>query len=88
LGHGGGGGGPTRFGNAGAAPSADADHDVFTALERWVERGVAPERIIGTGIAADDAAKTLTRPLCAYPKRAQYRGGGDVNDAASFVCAP
>jgi len=88
MGHCGGGAGPNRFGNGGAAPSADADHDVFTALERWVERGVAPERIIGTGIAADDAAKVLTRPLCAYPKRTQYRGGGDVNDAASFVCAP
>jgi feruloyl esterase len=56
------------------------------ALERWVERGIAPERIIGTAAASEDPSKTLTRPLCPYPMRAQYRGTGDVKDAANFVC--
>ena len=85
MGHCGGGAGPNRFGNGGSATSNDADHDVFAALERWVERGTAPDRIIGTGVT-DDPAKTLTRPLCPYPARAKYRGAGDVNDAASFTC--
>ena len=65
----------------------DPEHDIFTALERWVERGVAPERMIGTGRAIDDPSKPLTRPLCPYPQVAQYRGSGDVNDASSFACA-
>jgi len=59
------------------------DFDALTALENWVERGVAPERLIarhvGTGVQR-------TRPLCSYPDVAVYRGKGDVNDAASFSC--
>ena len=88
MGHCGGGAGPTRFGNGGPATSTDPEHDVFVALERWVERGVAPDRLVGTGAAVDNPATTLTRPLCPYPNRAQYRGAGDVNDAANFICAP
>jgi len=34
-----------------------------------------------------DPGKVLTRPLCAYPKVAHYKGTGDINDAASFSCA-
>jgi feruloyl esterase len=28
----------------------------------------------------------MTRPLCAYPQAAKYKGKGDTNDAANFVC--
>jgi feruloyl esterase len=28
----------------------------------------------------------MTRPLCAYPQEASYKGTGDTNDAANFVC--
>ena len=87
MAHCGGGAGPNNFGNGGAAASRDADHDIFTALERWVEVGTAPDRVIGTGRASDDPSKSLTRPLCPYPQVARYRGTGDVNDAASFSCA-
>ena len=27
-----------------------------------------------------------SRPVCAYPKVAKYKGGGDPNDAANFTC--
>ena len=89
MAHCGGGAGPNSFGNGAgaAAASRDADHDIFTALERWVEQGAAPQRVIGTGRATDDPATPLTRPLCPYPQVARYRGTGDVNDAASFSCA-
>jgi hypothetical protein len=40
MGHCGGGVGANSFGN-GASPQKDADHDVLSALERWVETGVA-----------------------------------------------
>ena len=29
----------------------------------------------------------MTRPLCAYPTIAKYKGSGDSNDAANFTCA-
>ena len=28
-----------------------------------------------------------TRPLCPFPQEAHYKGTGDSNDAANFVCA-
>ena len=56
--------------------------DTLTALERWVEHGTPPERIV-----AKKANSPLTRPLCAYPRLAKYKGAGDTNDPASFDCA-
>ena len=29
----------------------------------------------------------MTRPLCAYPKFAHYKGTGDTNDSGNFECA-
>ena len=74
MGHCGGGAGPNRV-------------DAFSALERWVEKGTAPEKIIASGVRGDDRTKAITRPLCPYPQVAKYKGAGDPNDAASFVCA-
>jgi feruloyl esterase len=56
--------------------------DTLTALERWVEHDTAPERVVAT-----KANSPLTRPLCAYPKLAKYKGSGDTNDPTSFDCA-
>jgi feruloyl esterase len=85
MGHCAGGNGPNLFGNRPGAP-VDPDHDVVVALEQWVEKGVAPKQLIGTGKVAGDASKTLTRPLCVYPETAHYNGTGDTNQAASFTC--
>ena len=84
--------GATSFGAVGQQlpPARDAVHDVQTALERWVEKGVAPEGMVATKYT-DDAAATrtvrLTRPLCAWPSVPRYSGTGDPNVAASFVCS-
>ena len=86
MGHCAGGLGPNVFGNRGVYTSRDADHDIFAALERWVENGVAPDKIVGSGKAADDPAKTISRPLCPHPQAARYNGSGDPNSAASFTC--
>jgi hypothetical protein len=57
--------------------------DSVTALEDWVERGVAPP----PQIVADTAGVPgRTRPLCEYPTWPRYNGSGDVNTAASFTC--
>ena len=77
----------TRLISARRPASTDPEHDVFTALVRWVEQGVAPDQLIGSGPSPLDATKTLTRPLCPYPQQAKYKGSGDTNDAANFECA-
>lgn len=68
-------------------PGASAGRDIFAALEQWVEKGVAPDLLIGSGPSPLDPKKTLTRPLCPYPQQARYGGSGDPNDSANFTCA-
>jgi serine/threonine protein kinase len=67
----------------------DPEHNVSSALEQWVEEGVAPSAIIATKYVNDldpAAGVKMTRPLCPYPRVAAYKGNGDTNDAANFVC--
>ena len=86
VGHCGGGPGPNQFGQAGG--DGDSEHDMVVALERWVEQGVSPTRIIATKFNGDDKLKgvAMTRPLCPFPQVAKYSGSGDVADAKSFAC--
>ena len=79
--------GPDSFGQVGKLTFDDPHHSINAALERWVEKGAAPSTIITSKYATDDEQHaTMTRPLCAYPEAARYKGSGDTNDAASFVC--
>jgi serine/threonine protein kinase len=69
--------------------NVDPQHNIFSALERWVEKGVAPGPIIATKYVNDlDPSQgiKMTRPLCPYPQIAKYNGAGDTNDATNFVC--
>ncbi|MCQ4260052.1 tannase/feruloyl esterase family alpha/beta hydrolase [Stutzerimonas stutzeri] len=61
----------------------NAAWDSLTALENWVELGVAPRRQIVTDTVA---VPGRTRPLCEYPAWPRYKGRGDINDASRFVC--
>lgn len=79
-----GGPGPNSFGNAGDPPVLDARHDVLMALEQWVERGVAPDRIIASNVIAGRVQRS--RPLCPYPKVARYKGAGSIDEAGNFAC--
>jgi feruloyl esterase len=58
--------------------------DALGALEQWVEKGRAPERIIAS--QSDNGQVVRTRPLCRYPQVARYDGKGNPDDAASFMC--
>jgi feruloyl esterase len=58
--------------------------DKVEVMEQWVEKGKAPDQILASYYA--DGKVFRTRPLCAYPKVAKYKGTGDMNDAANFVC--
>ena len=86
--HCGGGSGTNNFGQLSVA-AGDADHDIDTALERWVEQGIAPERIIAAKHKSDANPKSdlvRTRPLCAYPLTAHYQGSGSTDEASNFTC--
>ena len=89
--HCGGGPGPNAFGQSlpQALPLSNApEHDILSALERWVEEGVAPTRIVAVKYVNNVPAQGIarTRPLCAYPKAAVYKGTGSTDDAANFEC--
>lgn len=71
MAHCGGGDGPNSF-------------DAVAALERWVEHGQAPDRIVASH--SSDGRIDRTRPLCPYPQGARYTGMGSTDDAANFVC--
>jgi hypothetical protein len=84
-----GGPGPNVFGQAGTVMTDDPEHNIYRALEQWVEKGIAPDRVTATKYKDDRnpaQGVKMTRPLCAYPKVAKYKGSGDSNDAANFVC--
>lgn len=67
-------------------PATD-NFDSIQAMVDWVEKGVAPETLAAKALPASSDMPNRTRPLCAYPKFAKYKGTGSVEDASSFVCA-
>jgi len=66
------------MGHCGGGPGVNT-FDSIGALEKWVEKGVAPDTMIGVG-------RDMTRPLCQYPMAAEYKGTGDSKDAANWSC--
>lgn len=67
-------------GSGGNAPYV---FDALTALESWVEKGVAPKHLI---MSDEEGSEPLrTRPLYPYPLESRYKGEGDVNNAENYV---
>jgi Tannase and feruloyl esterase len=83
-----GGPGADIFGEFDISPVNDSQHNINMALEEWVEKGTAPSTVTASRMQGEGpAAKVaMSRPLCVYPQEAEYKGNGDPNDAASFVC--
>ena len=71
MGHCGGGDGTSTF-------------NMVAAVDTWVETKTAPSEIPASKIA--DGKAVRTRPLCAYPAVATYKGTGSTDEAANFVC--
>jgi feruloyl esterase len=82
--------GPNSFGGIlqYGLPHDDPDDDIVDALMRWVEHGVAPDKIVATKFKDDDSSKgiLMTRPLCPFPAKAAWTRNGSTDDAANFVC--
>jgi feruloyl esterase len=68
------------MGHCGGGPGVNT-FDSISALEKWVEKGLAPDTMMGK---SNDGS--LTRPLCPYPQAAEYKGSGDLKDAANWAC--
>jgi feruloyl esterase len=77
-------------------PATD-QFDPLTPLVQWVEQGIAPTSIKASARGAGNAggvnvelpkdwSANRSRPLCAYPTVARYKGSGSLEDAASFSC--
>lgn len=58
--------------------------DWLTPVVNWVEKGIAPAVLIGAH--AERGQTTRTRPLCAYPSEARYKGAGSIDAAENFSC--
>lgn len=68
--------------------------DYLSAMEAWVEKGVAPDMLLAihpnralsypTRFPIDPAGVKFSRPVYPYPVEARYAGQGDPNDAANF----
>jgi feruloyl esterase len=87
LGHCRGGSGPWDVGQVPHKPvSGDSEHDMLTALEKWVELGAPPDRFIGVRADPQTKAVNMTRPVCPYPAVAHWNGAGSKADAANFRC--
>lgn len=56
--------------------------DLLTPMVDWVEKGIEPTSVVATG----KAFPGRSRPLCPYPKHAQYKDQGDKENASNFEC--
>ncbi|HEY4365079.1 MAG TPA: tannase/feruloyl esterase family alpha/beta hydrolase [Bryobacteraceae bacterium] len=70
------------MGHCGSGAATLDTFDMLTASVNWVEKGQAPESVTATGRSFPGRS----RPLCAYPQHAQYKGQGNTEDAANFAC--
>ncbi|HEY8358114.1 MAG TPA: tannase/feruloyl esterase family alpha/beta hydrolase, partial [Ramlibacter sp.] len=80
------------MGHCRGGPSTDR-FDALGALVDWVEQGRQPERLVASAQAANpdrpaNWSPDRTRPLCAFPLVARYKGSGSLESAASFECRP
>jgi feruloyl esterase len=71
MGHCGGGLGPNAF-------------DTLAPIAQWVEKGTAPAQIVASHLTNGKVDRT--RPLCAYPQIAQYKGSGSTDETPNFEC--
>ncbi len=67
------------MGHCGGGPGVNTFDSIGT-LEKWVEKGIAPDQMMGTG------AQGFSRPMCPFPQYAEYKGTGDLKNAANWAC--
>jgi feruloyl esterase len=71
------------MGHCAGGPGTDS-FDKVAAMEQWIEKGQAPDKIIASHLT--NGVVDRTRPLCPYGKVAKWNGSGSTDDAANFAC--
>jgi feruloyl esterase len=61
--------------------------DLLAAMDAWVEKGAAPDKLVATKFAPGTSTPVAQRPVCEYPKFPRYNGTGDPAKAESFTCS-
>jgi feruloyl esterase len=69
--------------HCGGGPGPDTA-DWSGTIADWIENGKAPDRVVARKLV--NGAVVLSRPLCAYPQHAQYKGSGSTDEADNFTC--
>ena len=70
------------MGHCGGGTATLDRFDLLSPLVDWVEGGKAPTSVVATGASLPGRS----RPLCAYPQHAHYKGTGNTEDASNFEC--
>jgi feruloyl esterase len=60
------------------------DVDWLSAVVNWVEKGSAPSMLVGAHVEKGEIKRT--RPICAWPNTAHYKGAGSIDMAENFTC--
>jgi feruloyl esterase len=66
-----------------SGPGTDT-FDKVAAIDQWVQSGRRPNAIVASH--STNGKPDRTRPLCPYPQVAVYKGVGNTDEAAAFVC--
>ncbi|MCO5599794.1 hypothetical protein L7F22_053901 [Adiantum nelumboides] len=64
------------------------EENVLWAMVQWVEKGIAPEHIIGSALLNNTAGSPVDykRKHCRYPRSNVFSGKGDVKDPNNWNC--
>jgi feruloyl esterase len=66
------------------AQQACEEFDALAAVQQLSEKSIPPEKIFAW--YSDKGKVYRTRPVCAFPKIAVYKGSCSIYDAAGFEC--
>lgn len=58
--------------------------DKLGPIDEWVQHGRAPQRIESSKLSSGKIIRT--RPICAYPLVARYKGTGSIDESENFAC--
>ncbi|KRD42504.1 tannase [Acidovorax sp. Root275] len=61
--------------------------DLLAAMDAWVEKSTAPDKLVATKFAPGTSTPVAQRPVCEYPKFPRHNGTGDPSKAESFTCS-
>jgi feruloyl esterase len=74
------------MGHCQGGAAACSNVDWLGAMVNWLEKGVAPSALMGAHKDREGQI-TRTRPICAYPTQAKYKGSGSIDEAVNFTCS-